>query len=505
MVDNVTMNIHRFILACVALVIALGLAGCDEVLVGPAPIDVPEYKQMGQGDRLRWPDNRIVQMNLTRVGNAELTSDQRVESLKLVRVISNEQPGILSEADLADLATILRSPNSPKTLYRQVLLFLLKENYPDLSAFITGKMHDAKSDPQLHAAVMAYLGGNAPPQMLSGVVRAWSREETISGPNEANYRKAVERISGKTWDQTLLAELNSKTFESKGEALQILRARLGLKALRKALLDMHPETTEMEAIQAFAEQFDYLPIRREPLITTDLIYRARRNMLPDAARMSLDWTKSYGYGFNVRDFHLLSRLARDPLRNNLKRTQIVLEIGKALKTRKHVKHTTVATGGRDYKESFWLQVDKLSMADLWNLYLIDEMLSRPRVQASLRLMADGDLGDQKNAWGGLVFYLNGQAEAMLYPPNQETSGDDRVYQPTPQLILDGRDSLCRFIGHFDQENNASRAGPTAEELDDAKLFDYDGLVLTRIDKNSFAAHYFNPDGVVISLGKFPLR
>ncbi|MBN1554485.1 MAG: hypothetical protein JXA11_07050 [Phycisphaerae bacterium] len=494
----------RFILPAV-LAGAMFLVGCDEGQVGPAPITVSEYQQMGRADRTRWPDNRIVQMNLTRVSNAELTSEQRSESLKLVRLISNEQPGILSEADLADLATLLRNSKTPKPLHRDVLLFLLKENYPDLSTFITGKMSDRQSDPEMHAAVMAYLGNNAPPQMLSGVVRSWAKETEITGPNETNFRKAVERISEKPWDETLLTELNSPTFDAKGEALQILRARLGLEALRQKMLSMHAETEETQAVQAFAEQFDYFPTTREELITTSLIYRARRNMLPDAARMSLDWTKSYGYGFDIRDFHLLSRLSRDPLRNNLKRTQIVLEIGQALKTRKHVKHSPTVAGGADYKESFWLQVDHLTMADLWNLYLINEMLSRPRVQTSLRLMADGDLADNKSAWGGLVFYLNGQAEATLYPPDANAPPDDRVYQPTKRLILDGRDSLCRFIGHFDQENNVSRAGPTAEELADANVYDYYGLTLTRVDKNSFCAHYYTPEGRVISLGKFSLR
>ncbi|MBN1943721.1 MAG: hypothetical protein JW849_10555 [Phycisphaerae bacterium] len=507
MADNVTMTffgrIRRFVVL-LAIAGALLPGGCDEGQVGPAPITVPEYKQMGGADRTRWPDNRIVQMNLTRVGNAELTGEQRIESLRLVKHLSNQQPGILSEADLADLSTLLREPKTPKQLHRDVLLFLLKENYPDLSPFITGQMGDQAGDPELHAAVMAYLGGNAPPQMLSGVVRSWAREREITGPNEANFRKAVERISQKPWDETLLAELNSRSFDAKGEALQILRARLGIEALRKKLLNLHPETEEMQAVQAFAEQFDYLPTSREELITTTLIYRARRNMLPDASRMSLDWTKSYGYAFDIRDFHLLSRLARDPLRNNLKRTQIVLEIGQALKTRKHVAHLP-ETAGTDYKENFWLQVDKLTMADLWNLYLLNEMLSRPRVQTSLRLMSDGDLADVRSAWGGLVFYLNGQAEATLYPPDSNTGTDDLVYPPTKRLLLDGRDSLCRFIGHFEQVDNASRAGPTAAELTDASIYDYYGLILTRLDKNSFCAHYYTPEGLVISLGKFPLR
>ncbi|KKL26971.1 hypothetical protein LCGC14_2389890, partial [marine sediment metagenome] len=232
----------------------------------------------------------------------------------------------------------------------------------------------------------------------------------------------------------------------------------------------------------------------------------RRDMLSEAARLALNWSRNYKYQFNIRDFHLLSRLARDPLRSNLKRTQIVLEIGQALKTRKHVRRApTTSTKPGAYDDNFWLQVDKLTMSDLWNLFLIDEMLSRPRVQVSLRLMADGDLDDTHSAWGGLVFYQNGQAEAILYPPDPEAGSNDMTYQATQRLITDERDSLCRFIGHFDKVQNKSRAGPSPEELADARAYNYCGLILTRVGKNSFCAHYYNPEGVVVSLGKFPLR
>jgi hypothetical protein len=145
------------------------------------------------------------------------------------------------------------------------------------------------------------------------------------------------------------------------------------------------------------------------------------------------------------------------------------------------------------------------MADLWNIYLLNEMLSRPRVQVSLRLMANGDMADRDSAWGGLVFYQNGQAEAILYPPDPRVKGDDLVYHPTRRLITDSRDSLCRFIGHFEKVDNADRVGPTGRELADAADGNYYGLVLTRTGADSFAAHYYNPQGVVVSLGKFPLR
>ena len=83
--------------------------------------------------------------------------------------------------------------------------------------------------------------------------------------------------------------------------------------------------------------------------------------------------------------------------------------------------------------------------------------------------------------------------------------NDLTYRPSAQLLKDGRASLCRFFGHFEKVNNAGRAGPTSDELRRAAEENAYGLVLTRVTADSFCAHYFNPRGLVISLGTLPLR
>jgi hypothetical protein len=313
----------------------------------------------------------------------------------------------------------------------------------------------------------------------------------------------VQRITRQQWDDALLNAINSATFDARGEALEVLQTRIDRNELHRRIMAQPARTDAIRAIQGMLEQFGYLPASREQFMTTVILHKVRRDMLNDAARLSIDWSHNHEYQFNIRDFHLLSRLSRDPLRANLTRTQLVLALGKDFQRRKHVRHEP--TNGQDYKDEFWLQVDKLSMADLWNLYLLNEMLSRPRVQVSLRLMADGDMADRDSAWGGLVFYQNGQAEAILYPPDPRVKGDDLAYHPTRRLITDSRDSLCRFIGHFEKVDNTGRVGPTAAELADAHEGNYYGLILTRTGPDSFAAHYYSTGGVVVSLGRFPLR
>ena len=127
------------------------------------------------------------------------------------------------------------------------------------------------------------------------------------------------------------------------------------------------------------------------------------------------------------------------------------------------------------------------MADLWNLVILNEMVSRPHVQMALKKMAALDLADTKRPWGGLIFYENGQAEAKLYPAAVIGGGDDLIYHPSTVYQKDARSSLCRFYAHFDKVENAGRAGPTAEELRDAAENNAYGLVVTRISQTSFCA------------------
>lgn len=474
------------------------LAGCEPTQLHPAPKDLSEYGRMGKADRRRYPDNFVVQYNLARVHNSELSTPQRRASLEVV-----DKLGTDDETSLADLATLLRDPKCPTDLSKQVLRFLLRQNYSDLAAHVLPLMRELKNDPQLRSVVVRWMKNNAPPQMLAGLVRTWVAEANTKSPGEQGYRDAVRQISGKPWNVTLLDALNSPTFTARGEAFEILRRRVSPGTLSGQIRAMTAKTDAITALQDFIDSFDYLPSTGGQLRTSELIFRVRRDMLPDAAKLCFEWNRSYKYKFDIRDFHLMSRLARDPLRTNLKRTQLVLDIGRALRTRRHVRQKSASNSARN-NDNFWLQVDKLSMADLWNIYLINEMLSRPRVRVSLRLMADGDLADSHSAWGGLIFYQNGQAEAILYPPDPDTGSNDQTYQPTQRLTTDERDSLCRFIGHFDRVRNSSRAGPSDGELAEAKTENFYGLTLTRLSKNSFCAHYYSPTGVVVSLGKFSL-
>lgn len=497
------MNAKRMRLLIVLMSLAWVLTGCAPTEQMTVPKNTQEWESMGAADRLRSPDQVVLQYNLARVHNPELPVEQRVASLKLVSRI-DENSHLMDETSYANLANLVRDGKCPPELQKEALRFLFASNYRDLGSFATEIIQNPNSDPEMRRLAMEWVRQNPVRNVLAGIVRSWDGETDLTDTEEQSYRDTVRQVSGQQWDEALLEAINSPDFDARGEAMSILAERMDRATLRNRILGLKAKTDAVSAVQYFVEFFGYLPASREEFITAAILYKVRQDMLPDAARLSIDWTKNFGYQFNIRDFHLLSRMSRDPLRSNLKRTQLVLEIGQALKTRKHVPAVLTKDEGPN-ADSFWLKVDKLTVADLWNIYLLNEMLTRPRVQQSLRIMADGDMADTHSAWGGLVFYQNGQAEAILYPPDHKAGDNDLVYQPTIRLLTDGRDSLCRFVGHFEKMENIDRAGPTELELQRADDDNFYGLTLTRIDKDSFAAHYYTPQGQIISLGKFPLR
>ena len=171
--------------------------------------------------------------------------------------------------------------------------------------------------------------------------------------------------------------------------------------------------------------------------------------------------------------------------------------------RQHVRRKVARpVGPYDFSDQFGKHLESLTLADLWNLLLLDEMLTRPRVRTALQVVSQRDRADTRSAWGGLVFYEVGQAEAKLYPPSYDFAASDLAYRPTLQAVQDGRHALCRFHGHFEKMDNTDRAGPTAEELRAAKDENVYGLVLTRLGEAALCAHYYNPKGIVVSLGRF---
>ncbi len=477
------------------LTLAAVLCGCGSKVTGP-PVTVSQYERLERTQLPTYPDHMVFTYNVQRVLDTDLPAADRLESMKLVARVDADEPGAARR-----LSGVLDEPDAPPELVQAVSNYLLRSGRPELAGHVAGVLPRLRNaDPAVRRSALDYLTQNPTPEMLSEVVKLWA-DEPVNGPDEQRYRQIVERMTGKPWDSSLLSSLNSSGFFARGSALEILSARLSESALSGRIERLIPQTEAVRTLRSFVENFDYVPETAEQFITAVSLYKTRRGLFRDAAELARDWKSRYGYEFRIRDFHLISRLAGDPLRTMLSREQLLVELSESLQ-RRRTPDDYRRGGGEDRLAA---QAERLSVPDLWNLHLLDRMLRRQRVQLALRVMAERDRADEDSAWGGLVFYENGQAEAKLYPPDPDAPTDDRTYVPSRMAEVDARDALCMFHARFDRARNAAAMGPTSADLQAARREDRYALVLTGLSDKEFVAHYYNPDGEVVSLGALPFR
>jgi hypothetical protein len=343
--------------------------------------------------------------------------------------------------------------------------------------------------------MLKWLANNPMPQVLAEVVKIWARERP-GGPDEKLFRRTVARTGGKDWADTLLVALNAEGFRARGSALSVLVGRMDHRQLIHRFQRMIPRTLAVRAIQAFGERFDYLPANGQELLTCVSLWNSSRGTLDDAARLTARWTSDYdpAYKFNVRDFHLLSGLARNPLRQQHRRNKLVKNLTRRLRKRRHL----AGVGGE-----FQKQVQRLTLVDLWNLTVLSEMIERPRVQLSLRILTDRLRANVKSPRSGLILYENGRAVAKLYPQASDAAGPPGDYIPSRAIQRAGRNAVCHLHTRFEKTYNGDRAAPSKRELMAAKQTNFYGLVLCSIDSGTFSTFYYTPNGVIISLGMFP--
>ncbi|HUS48296.1 MAG TPA: hypothetical protein VNA25_27490 [Phycisphaerae bacterium] len=486
------MNARTLLILWAALAAALPAAAADAPQM---PVTVKQYEAAKASDRNSFPAYVVRVHNLSRVLDGQLGPAERTESLRLVMQLGADDPKTLDA-----LGALLVDTKTPPSLRDLVTEQLLKNNRPGLSAQAIRSLAKVPPGSSLRKAILDSLAERGDISMFSEVVKAWAQEPP-DGKDEARFRGVVEKMTGVQWDQALLVGMNAKSFFARGSAIKVISGRGTAASWRDKITAVKARTEAMAALKLCVLYLDYLPADGLSLLSAVTVYRTRPDYFRDVAKLKRQWQNEYRYEFNVRDFHLLGRLSTDPLRKMLRRDELIAALSASLNARSHVPRH----GAPESSDLFAKQLSRLTMADLWNLYLLDEMLQRPRVLLALRVMAGRDRADRTTAWGGLVVYESGKAEARLYPPRTEAPRDDLRYMPSRRMIADGRDSMCRFLAHFEKADNTARAGPTVEELKDARLNNYYGLVITSVSEKGFCAHYFNPDGTVVSLGRMPYR
>ncbi|MCE5279264.1 MAG: hypothetical protein ABFD92_10665 [Planctomycetaceae bacterium] len=479
----------------VLLILAAVAAGCEEQIAAP-PASSADYALRSRDPRTSYPRFVVVQYNLQRALDNSLPTDKRIESLKLADTLGGGEPQV-REA----IGELLGDTKAPDALREGALTFLLRRDAPGLGETLMKHWPVLAVNDRLREAAMGYLERNPNSQVFEGILKFWAELPAVSGVDENRYRRVVESTSKKPWAQALLDGINTPGFRAKGSAIKLLSRRLSGQELRTRIEQTPAQDPAMAALQLFLDRFNYIPADGPEFLAIVQAQQVQRKRLPDTERLFQLWQRNEMYVFNIRDLHLLTRLGSDPLRTATQgRLDLVAKVGKSFMGRTHV-----VGGAVSGSSGFTAVSDRLSIADAWNLFLLDEMLNRPGMQRAIGALAMGDRTDKRSQWGGLVIYENGMASARIYAPDRMSGENDQAYVPTQRMLDDATDCLCRFVGHFDQPQNAKQAGPTRQELVDARNGNYYGLTLSSITESSFAAHYYTPRGLVVSLGIFPLK
>lgn len=488
----------------VGLVVFLAMiTGCGRLPSHP-PQTLSQWARYSQSGSQDFTPRMIALHNARRVADENLSQVDRLESLRVL-----ERLGKAAVDAHPVLITVLGESSAPATVRQEVLGFLAERDCEGLGKYIADALPSTR-EPKLRQRFLQWLLKHPTRTSLAGIVKSWAADKSISEEQEVRYRRLVEYVAGKPWFIALFDALNSKEFYARGSAIEVLSARMRPEQLRSRISTIKPKTYAMRVLRYFADYFGYVPSTRRELLSAVRIYHGKHARLVLAERLVNQWQKQYDYHFNIRDFHLLSRLAADPLRKELTRGKLILEISHAIASRRQEWSASGAALAlprskrlfrRGRLVDFDSQVESLTMADLWNLYLISKMIDRERIRRELQITAQQDRADVESQWGGLIKYQQGQAEALLYPPAAK-QGDDK-YIPSKRMLSDSLDSLCYFVGHFDKvSEDVSQVGPGIAELAFSTRYNLYGVVFTSMKAGWINATYFNPDGIVVNLGSF---
>ena len=478
-----------------ALLASVAPTGCTKPI--PTVPVTTEAFQRQNNPRTGYPASVVAQHNLQRVTDGDLTPAQRQASLGLVMTLQPTDPETLML-----LAQVLADPTLPDELHRELLRLMLRQPDPSLTPFVVAVLQQEDLDPGLADQMLDWLSSNAGSGAFEEIVKIWA-EHRPEGPHESRFRRIVERVQGRQWDQALVDALNDSSFYARGSALQILVHRINVTSLKRRLLNEATVTDTMAAIQTFIGGFDFLPLNRAALIQTVVAYKEQRLNLESMSHLASRWTydPAKPYMFNSRDVPLTAWLVTDSRRAATTRAQLIRMLASERRGRRHARYRAGGQRSSRIETELARQIDDLSMADLWNLHLLDQLLMRGDIQEGITSMAVDDLADTSTANGGLIVFAGSEVEALRYPPG--ATGNNLFHVPSPRMRRDSRRAMCRFVTHFDKIDNAPRVGPTLEELDEARASNTYGLTITSINAETFSAYYYTPTGIVVSIGQFP--
>jgi len=169
--------------------------------------------------------------------------------------------------------------------------------------------------------------------------------------------------------------------------------------------------------------------------------------------------------------------------------------------RKHLKRKSQKGEGRRLERlGDWAGV--LSWGDLLTVLVVDDALGNAGVVDQIFRQRALDTKDESTEYGGVI---EADAEdgfrAVLYRPRMRDRMNDERFVASDDMFRFSDRALVHYHMHANKRNNGRYAGPSLEDLANAKESGRANLVFTSLGDDELNVDVYFPNGAVIDLGR----
>lgn len=341
------------------------------------------------------------------------------------------------------------------------------------------------------------------------LVRQYARTVRGMADKDRPERAVIEKLNpGKSIEQAVFevfANADEQTPSEQQVAAWELLNRLAEKERLIELLDKSPDRTPLVIdLKAAAADLHTLPANKEGVLWLSYLRDPKRQEFWRAAKACVArLSPEQRRGLELR--HLPVLLWAYPEGLAASRATLTAEIRARIVSAEHyLKAPTHDGQDADYPQRFEEWMDRLAWGDLLVIQWLAEAVQDPQVRAEFFAQADADHEDRSTEYGGVLLFSrmnilhSSQVVARLCKPLVREH--DLKYVAPPELVEALYTGLAHYHFHAQDYHNADHAGPGRGDLELAGRLNFNGLVLTFINRDRLNVDYYQAGGVVIDLG-----
>lgn len=426
-----------------------------------------------------------------------------------------------NEDRLAALERLITEAGHGRRWQRYAIDELVAADERRARAFLNEHLHSIDSWPTVgHVLAIAVERGWT--DMLGGIVRRYAVPSRRYADADRPERAAIEGLVGdgeQAIEQAVFEVFaDGADREAEGEAGgddgADVRERVAAFALLGRLVDderrllwmlqqvQGQDDTLIDDLQAGADELGVVPTSLETITWLRLL---RTGLLGDlwqqAAAVVAQLSDEQRHRLALRHMPVLAHTARnEPAVLERSWSDLYAELERELEAAERHGIGSTIDGLGDHPQDLAAWRDELAWADLVTMRLVRQMMHDRRIVRQWFAQADADRDDATSEHGGLMVVGEGQAiEPRVYEP--EVRRHAKAYHPPADLILDGYTALAHYHFHAHAYNNRRYAGPSLGDLRHVgERQQFNGIVLTFIDRDRLNVDYYQRGKVVVDLG-----